>query len=64
MNRPDLENLQQLARRDDWHRCIVGSDIRVTVAYALQMEKEAAEWKRRAEAHLCDGECPTHGDEA
>lgn len=40
MRRPDLEVLQQLARRDDWHLRIVGSNIRELIAYALQAEAD------------------------
>lgn len=38
MNRPNLERLQQLARRDDWHLELVGSDVREIIAYALALE--------------------------
>ena len=33
MRRPDLEVLQQLARRDDWHLSLVGSNIREVIAF-------------------------------
>lgn len=40
MRRPDLEVLQQLARRDDWHLSLVGSNIREVIVYALQAEAD------------------------
>lgn len=48
MNRPDLERLQALARRDDWHAELVGSDVREVIAYALQLEAERAAWEHLA----------------
>lgn len=41
MKRPNLEDLHKLARRDDWHTALLGSDldIRQVISYALALER-------------------------
>ena len=34
MNSDDLDRLENLARRDDWHQHVVGSDIRQLIGLA------------------------------
>lgn len=49
MNRPNLERLQALARRDDWHTDLVGSDVREVIAYALRLESAITPTKAEAD---------------
>lgn len=37
-NRPDIDRLTELARRDDWHTQLVGSDIRQVLAHINALE--------------------------
>jgi len=41
MKRTDLDKTTELARRDDWHREIVGSDIRMMLAEIRALRKVA-----------------------
>lgn len=50
MRRPDLEALQERARRDDWHHSLVGSDLREVIAYARALEAELDPHRAAAQA--------------